>query len=329
MTENKSVIEAQVLFRPASVALRFLPEGPYPYSDNKFSWVAIQHGKEARSGSLNIYDATLGVNHSFELPGRPGFAFPTDEPDVFVIGCERSLGLFNTLTKVWFPIAEGIDRDRTNTIINDGVVFRDNLIFGCKDLEFKTKKAGLYLYRGSDQKLIRLRDDQICSNGKVVVPAEDGSITLYDIDSPTRKIVAYTVDIAAGTISDATTVIDLTSEAAVPDGMISTPDGKSLIVAMFNPEPVTDGETRQYSLLDGKIEKRWRTACSPQNTCPQLVRLNGVVTLVVTTAVEHMPAKVQERATNAGCIFAAKTDWDRISDSPEFKLPMPLRELLR
>lgn len=328
MSTNTTSIEANVLFRPSSDALRFLPEGPYPYSNNQFSWVAIQHGKDSKVGSLNIYDGDTGVSQSFDLPGRPGFAFATNEPGVFVVGCERSLGLFDTSTRAWHPFVDGIDQDRTNTIINDGVAFADNLIFGCKDLEFKTKKAGLYLYRGRDQRLIRLRDDQICSNGKVVVSGEADSVTLYDIDSPTRKIVSYNVDVAKGTISEATTIIDLTSDPAVPDGMIATPDGKSLIVSMFNPEPVVDGETRQYALNTGELEKRWRLPGSPQNTCPQLVRLNGVVMLVVTTAVENMPPEVQAKAVNAGCLFAAKTDWDRISDSPVYELGISLRELL-
>lgn len=148
---------AQVLFRPPTAELRFLPEGPYPLGTAKMSWVAIQHGKDSQTGSLNLLDLNTGVNQSYTLPGRPGFAFPCHDMNTFVAGCERRLGLFDTRSGHWSPFADVVDEDRDGTIINDGLVWEDNLIFGTKDLEFATPKAGLYLFRGSDGKLVRLR----------------------------------------------------------------------------------------------------------------------------------------------------------------------------
>ena len=146
--------QAKPLPAPDCDALRFLPEGPVPLGDSLFSWVGIQHGADAKTGSLNLYNLATGVNQSFDLPGRPGFAFACESADTFVVGCERSLGLFNTATGSWQAFCDGIDADVDNTIINDGMVYENNLIFGTKDLEFATKKAGLYLYRGSDEQLI-------------------------------------------------------------------------------------------------------------------------------------------------------------------------------
>jgi sugar lactone lactonase YvrE len=310
-------INAQVLLRPQSSELRFLPEGPYPLGENRFSWVAIQHGGNAKHGSLNIYDATSKQSTSFPLPGRPGFAFPTNRDGVFVVGCERAVGLFSTIDGSWKELTSGIDSYCENTIINDGVTWDGNLIFGCKDLEFKTKKAGLYLFRGRDQKLIQLRNDQICSNGKVIL--KDGNKTfLLDIDSPTRQVVSYEVDVEAGKLSNPMVILDLTSDPAVPDGMIITPDSKSLIISMFNPNPAPHGETRQYRLSDGQLVKTYKLDRSPQNTCPQLVKLGGKVHLVITTAVEHMSAEQQGDAINAGCLFHSETEWSDISDSPTF-----------
>lgn len=312
-------MQIPILHRPETAELRFLPEGPYPYGKNRFSWVAIQHGSDAKNGSLNIYDGATTTSTSYRLPGRPGFAFPTDVEGLFIVGCERSVGLFSIQTGKWTALAGGIDSDCENTIINDGVTWDGNLIFGCKDLEFKTKKAGLYLYRGRDGELIRLRNDQICSNGKVILHRPDG-LELLDIDSPTRKVVAYRVDVEAGKLSEPKTVVDLTNDPAVPDGMIVTPDGKSLIIAMFNPNPAPHGETRQYSIADGKLEQVWQLPGSPQNTCPQLVELDGQVCLVVTTAVEHMSPAQQAVAPNAGCLFYTPTEWTSLSDSPVFTL---------
>lgn len=301
------IYDAKLLYLPETAQQRFLPEGPTALGNGQFSWVAIQHGADSTHGSLNIYDLNSSSNQQFVLPGRPGFAKPTQRPGVFVVGCERELGLFNTADNSWQVFASGVDRDVTGTIINDGTSFGDNLVFGSKDLEFKTKKAGLYLYRGSDRQLIRLRADQICSNGKDVVSA-GGKLHLLDIDSPTRKLVRYNLDIKGGSISDCETVVDFADLASVPDGMVLTPDEQSAIISFYNPNPAEFGETRQYSLFDGSLEAIWRTPHSPQATCPLLIdHPDGTVKLVITTAVEHMSVERQTQSTLAGGLFIADT----------------------
>jgi sugar lactone lactonase YvrE len=293
------------LFDPGDEALRFLPEGPYPYGPDRFSWVAIQHGPSATVGSLNIYDLRTKTNTSHVLPGRPGFAFPTDRGR-FVVGCERSVGIFDPNDASWSPFISGVDADVSGTIINDGVTWDGNLIFGTKDLEFKTKKAGLYLWRRSDRKLFPLRSDQICSNGKCVVPIDDREVMLYDIDSPTRQVVVYRIDMTTGHCDVPRVAVDLSVEAGVPDGMTMTPDGRSLIISLYQPDPAPVGRTLQISLDSGQIEHVWTTHGSPQATCPQWISKEGQAALVITTAVEHMPASRRDGAPNAGKLFLAE-----------------------
>lgn len=314
------IYDAKLLFLPETPEQRFLPEGPTALGDGRFSWVAIQHGAAANYGSLNIFDLKSSKNESYDLPGRPGFAKPTQTDGEFIVGCERELGLFRTSDKSWKVIASGVDSDVTNTIINDGTCFGDNLVFGSKDLEFKTKKAGLYLYRGSDKKLIRMRNDQICSNGKDVV-SSGASLQLLDIDSPTRKVVRYRLDIQSGTLSEPETVIDCTDLASVPDGMVLTPDEQSAIISFYNPNPAEFGETRQYSLLDGSLEVIWRTPQSPQATCPLLIdHPDGTVKLIITTAVEHMPAARQAESPLSGGLFIGETNFKHAPAISRFQL---------
>jgi sugar lactone lactonase YvrE len=225
-----------------------------------------------------------------------------------VIGCERSLGLFDTATRSWDEFCVGVDEDVDNTIINDGMAYSDNLIFGTKDLEFATKKAGLYLYRGSDQRLIRLRDDQICSNGKAILIGDAGDLRLLDIDSPTRQLVSYPIDIAAGSLGVAEVVLDFAGDPAVPDGAILTPDQTGIIVSMFRPEVAEHGETRLYDLSTGQLLCTWQTPGSPQNTCPALVRHEGSLRLVITTAAENMSPADQQKCPNAGRLFLGEVD---------------------
>jgi sugar lactone lactonase YvrE len=316
-----TTITAELLYLPEDNQLRFLPEGPYALGDGRFSWVGIQHGPTATHGSLNIFDLATRTNQSYDLRGRPGFARPTDIEGKYIIGCERELGVFDINDRSWTTIVAGVDHDVTNTIINDGTLIGNCLLFGSKDLEFKTKKAGLYLYRGSDGKLIQLRNDQICSNGKDVISSGDGGLHLIDIDSPTRVVVRYRLDIDRGTLSDAETLIDLRQLDGVPDGMVLTPDEQSAIISLYNPNPAKLGETRQYSLINGELERIWTTPNSPQATCPLLIEdTDGSVKLVITTAIEHMPVDRRTDSTLAGGLFIAKTDFTTAPPAPKFPL---------
>ncbi len=313
--------DAELLFLPENDQLRFLPEGPTALGVGRFSWVAIQHGPDAKCGSLNIYDMATGSHAHYELPGRPGFAKPTTELGTFVVGSEREIGLFNTDKKTWRILVDGIDHDVSGTIVNDGTMYANNLVFGTKDLEFKTKKAGLYLFRGDDGKLIRLRNDQVCSNGKDVIDSGAGGLQLIDIDSPTRKVVRYRIDIANAALSEPETVVDLRDLESVPDGMTMTPDEQSMIISFYNPNPAEFGETRQYSLFNGELEQIWRTPLSPQATCPLLLEmLDGTVKLIITTAVEHMPAERRAASPSAGGIFIANTDFRTAPATPHLPL---------
>jgi sugar lactone lactonase YvrE len=307
----------EVLLRPEASELRFLPEGPYSNPDGRLSWVAIQHGADSETGSINLFNPCTGESDSFPVPGRPGFAFPTDVPGVFICGAERSLGLIDTATGDWTELAADIDSAVSNTVINDGVVYDGNLIFGCKDLEFATPKAGLYLWRAADRQLIQLKDDQLCSNGKAVTMQSDG-LSLYDIDSPLKTITVSDLDISNGRVGAAKVVVDLTSEDIFPDGMILTPDHGSLIVALYNPNDADFGEARQYSIVDGQLEAVWECPGAAQVTCPQLLQTDSGIKLVLTTAIEHLPPERLKLQPNAGCLFVGYTDFDSIGDQPVF-----------
>lgn len=303
-------IAAEVLFAHESSELRFLPEGPIALDPGKFSWVAIQHGAEAQHGSLNVFDLSTGTNGCFPLKGRPGFALPCSYPDQFIIGLERRIELFDIRGGKPELLCEGVDADVENTIINDGVGCSAGVIFGTKHLEFDQEIAGLYFFRTRDRKLFPLRGGQICSNGKVIVSESDHEVTFLDIDTPTKKVVRYTLDVGKGALSESETVLDLKDVAAFPDGMIGTADGKGVIISFYNPEPAEFGETRLYSLESGECDITWQTPKSPRNTCPLLLEWQGTIQLVITTAVEDMSTAAQDVATNAGALFMAETPFE-------------------
>jgi sugar lactone lactonase YvrE len=137
---------------------------------------------------------------------------------------------------------------------------------------------------------------------------------LLDIDSPTRQVVAYHLDIANGRLDAGRVVVDLTKDEGVPDGMTLMPDGKSVIISLYNPNPADYGRTIQVRLADGQIEREWRTIGSPQATCPQWVARNGNASLVITTAVEHMSSERRPGAPKAGSLFVVDTDMEWSSE---------------
>jgi sugar lactone lactonase YvrE len=128
------------------------------------------------------------------------------------------------------------------------------------------------------------------------------------------------LDVERGSVTEIRTAIDLTAGSVFPDGMIVTPDGRSVIIAFYNPEPAPFGEARQYSIATGTVEAIWRTPGSPQVTCPRLVSHEGKVKLVLTTAVEHMTAERQTDAPQAGCLFWGDTTFTELADEIRFSL---------
>ena len=308
-----------LLHQPANDDLRFLPEGPYPYEAGKLSWVGIQHGAQASIGSLNILDLAASQNETFPLHGRPGFAFPTSRPGVFLVGLEREIGLFDTQSANWETLVDGIDAAVEGTIVNDGVAFSGGIVFGAKDLEFQEKKAGLYLWRTADRQLVQLRNDQICSNGKVIFE-QAGQTKLLDIDSPTQTAVAYDFDPHNGKLGDPEIFVELRDTDVFPDGMIITPDHQSVIIAIYNPNDADYGEARQYGIASGQLEAVWKTPGAPQVTCPQLIAHQGAIQLVLTTAVEHMDPERRAKYPDLGSLFIGDTPFTSLPDTPQVTL---------
>ena len=59
---------------------------------------------------------------------------------------------------------------------------------------------------------------------------------------------------------------------------------------------------------------------SPRVTCPLLVERDGGVKLILTTAVEGMPADQRRRCPNAGDLFIADTALPRVPPADVLRL---------
>ena len=295
---------ARVWFDPVAEEGRFLPEGPRVVGESVV-WVNIQTAPGAASGQL--YQADLGDPQSVilhELPGRPGFALPTDRAGQWLLGIDHVVGVYDTAIGLWTPQAMLPSTD-PRVIINDGQISPDGtaVIFGTKDTQFQSPIASLYLFTPADKRLTLLAGGQTCSNGKVF--AGSGR-TLFDIDTPRKVVTRYRFDADARTLTDDGIAIDLRGRADFPDGMCDAGDG-TVIIAFYNPAFAEAGLAVRYDLLTGEALEEWATPGSPRVTCPCLFQSVDGVKLLLTTATEGMPAEMRARCPNAGALFLAET----------------------
>ncbi|HEX4611594.1 MAG TPA: SMP-30/gluconolactonase/LRE family protein, partial [Urbifossiella sp.] len=156
-----------------------------------------------------------------------------------------------------------------------------------------------------DNRVSLLRGGQTCSNGKVLAAGPDG-LTLFDIDTPTKTVARYRLDVPGRRLEPLGTALDLRAEPGFPDGMVDAGDGTA-VVAFYNPGSVAFGRAVRYDLRTGEPLEEWRTPGSPRVTCPCLVPRADGVKLVLTTATEGMPAAQRTLCQDAGSLFVAGT----------------------
>ncbi|MBM3785693.1 MAG: SMP-30/gluconolactonase/LRE family protein [Acidobacteria bacterium] len=297
------VFEAQPLFTPPPGALRFLPECPRVLraEPGKLGWVAIQYGADSKEGSFNILDIATGENSVHPLPGRPGFFAETVEPGVIVVGLERDLAMYDYRNRRLLGARVRVTDDE-RVVINDGVAVEGGLLFGTKHLTFQERIACMYLYDGE---LHTLHSSQICANGKFLNAGR-----LVDIDSFNKTLDEYPY--SGRTLGQRRIIADFRDTPLYPDGLRPSPDGASVIVAFFNPEPAPCGLARQFRIADGEVLAEWRLPGSPRVTCPEFLLHEGRVKILFTTAVEGMEPAVPL----AGSMFIAGTPFDTLPAPP-------------
>ncbi len=291
----------EVWFRPPAADDGHLPEGPRAFGDG-LAWVNIQAGAEAEFGHLHTRSWAGALHRRYALPARPGFALPTSRPGVVLTGCDKVIGLFDTASNEWTPLA-AIPDTHPRTIINDAEVVPGGkaVVFGTKDTSFADPIAHMYLFTLTDSAITTLAGGQTCSNGKVFA---DGGRTLYDIDTPRKAVTRYRFDISTRTVVEDGIALDLGHRDDFPDGMCDAGDG-TVVIAFYNPNFADSGRAVRYRLGTGEVLHEWHTPGSPRVTCPLLNRRPDGVKLILTTAVEGMPADQLARCPNAGCLFVA------------------------
>ncbi|WP_157368663.1 SMP-30/gluconolactonase/LRE family protein [Zavarzinella formosa] len=298
-------VTARVLFHSPTPADGFLPEGPRQVTFNGRSmlgWVNIQTAPEATTGTLWLRDWETGETLQFPLPGRPGFFLPTDMPDVVLVGLTKQIGLFDLNAKTWTMLGEIPDKN-PRTIINDAEITPDGryAVFGTKDTLFKDTIAQLFLFDIRAKTIHVLADGQTCSNGKIL-HADGDDYIFYDIDTPTREVRKYRLQVAPPKLEYLSTPLDLRNEIGFPDGMVDA-GNQTALIAFYNPDHAEHGLGIAYDLNTGKRVYECHMPGSPRVTCPLLVERESKSLAVFTTALEDMPSGQMVKSPSAGDLF--------------------------
>jgi sugar lactone lactonase YvrE len=206
--------------------------------------------------------------------------------------------------------------DDERVIINEGLPIEGGVLFGTKHLEFNKTIAALYYYDAATRTVRTVFGGQICSNGKFFTREKSGVVTLVDIDSLPKTITRYTLDARMEHILDRSLITPPESLPGFPDGLRPAPDGQSVIVAFYNPEPVSGGRAQQICLASGKVLCEWTIPGSPRVTCPEFAMIEGKVKLLFTTAVEGMAPEIRAIAPAAGTLFVADTSFSNVPAPP-------------
>jgi sugar lactone lactonase YvrE len=297
-----SLAPAALLWSPSTPADGHLPEGPrwLRVADRPtLAWVNMQSAPDATTGAIHLLDWATRTHRVLPQPGRPGFLLPTTTPNVVLVGQTKTIGLVDLRTNAWTPLVDLPDA-APRTLINDGEIVPGGqaIVFGTKDLRFADPIGHLYLFTLADRRLSVLADGQTCSNGKVFV-----GTTLYDIDSPTKCVRRYELDVAQRILTPAGLALDLRERPDFPDGMVGT--GAGLLIAFYHPDAVATGAAVHFPFAG--VPQTIAVPGSPRVTCPLLALTPAGPRLFLTTAREGMVAAVQQVAPHAGSVFMA--DW--------------------
>jgi sugar lactone lactonase YvrE len=111
---------------------------------------------------------------------------------------------------------------KPNTRFNDGKCDAAGRFWaGTMSLNGVANQGALYCLE-PDLTIRTIFENVSCSNGLAWSP---DNRTMYYIDSPTKKVMAYDYDLQTGEMSNPSVAIEVTEEGAVPDGMTCDAEG--------------------------------------------------------------------------------------------------------
>lgn len=265
-------------------AQALLGEGPrWDARSRRLLWVDIE------GRALHVFDPASGHDRDLPLGSRVGSAAPMDSGGVLVALADRlavvDLDDGSTRTLVEIPHGKGMR-------LNDGACDPAGRFWvGSMALDETPGAAALYRFsHGSG--LDRVLDGVTLSNG--LGWSRDGT-TMYYVDSPTYRIDAFDVDVAAGEISGRRQWVAIEPGAGIPDGLAVDDEG-GVWLALWG-----GGAVRRYA-PDGALDLVLEVPTDNVTAC--CFGGDDGRSLYVTTA----SVDLDEEQPLAGSVFVAEVD---------------------
>lgn len=218
----------------------------------------------------------------------------TEKENIVVVGLRGEIILYDLLSEKITPLSE-IEEDITGNRTNDGKIdIMGRLWIGTMDAALKPNCGSLYMMNKNFELEKRLSSLSI-SNG--LAWSLDNSI-MYFIDSPTKKVDAFSFDEVTGEIIFSKTVIEIPSHLGDPDGMCIDAEGM-LWIAQWGGNGVY-----RWDPLKGKLLSRIDVPCPHVTSC--CFGGEKYDTLFITTAREKLDDKKLKAFPLSGNLFCAK-----------------------
>ncbi len=265
-----------------------LAEGPCWWTEwQVLLWVDIEASR------IGFFDPQTGRNNFLSLPAHVGAVVPTSVGDLLLAtaaGFMRMDPRNGAVTLLSDP-----ELDRPGNRFNDGKCDPWGRFWaGTMAYDFEPLAGSLWRLDG-DGGITRQRSQLTVSNG--LAWSQDLG-TLYFIDSPTRRVMAFPLSSAGEIVGEPSICVAIPDDwDAVPDGMCIDAEGM-LWIALFGGSCVT-----RWDPISGQLLDRLELPCRQVTSCcfggPNLDQL------FITTARREMDAAAIAAEPLAGGLFQA------------------------
>ncbi len=265
-----------------------LAEGPCWWSEHKILlWVDIEASR------IGLFDPATGSNDFLHLPAHVGAVVPTSVGDLLVATAAGLMRMDPSTEAV--TLLSDPEADRPGNRFNDGKCDPWGRFWaGTMAYDFEPHAGALWRLDG-DGGITRQRSQLTISNG--LAWSQDRR-TLYLIDSPTRRVMAFPLNQAGEIAGEPTHCLHIPKDwDALPDGMCIDAEGM-LWIALFGGGAVT-----RWDPISGLLLERLKLPCRQVTSCcfggPNFDQL------FVTTARRGMAPAAIKAEPLAGGLFQA------------------------
>jgi sugar lactone lactonase YvrE len=243
---------------------------------------------------IHRYTPITGSSETFMMDQPIGaVALTTDE--TLLCAMENGFYLYN-LTDNLSTFLHDPEADRSDNRFNDGKCDAGGRFWaGTMSQTGKEKAGSLYCFHPDGRCERKLQKISI-SNG---LSWSLDQRTLYYIDSPTREVVAYDIDLSTGGLGDSRVAIRFSAEDGLPDGMTIDKEG-NLWIAMWGGSCVL-----RYDPKSGRLLERVKLPVSQVTSCT--FGGSALDELYITTARIGLTEEQLKQEPLAGGLFRFKT----------------------